>query len=214
MTRAKGTFPPTVPPFYPNGPRPCRRRAMRRGTKADLLARMLALTPRRWCPLVLAILACARAAPSAAQADTALVLRGADSAVATTRNDAQRAVRLVLLARALDRLSMLEESARSYLRAAKLLPSVGDWLALRAAGATADRAQRAALYRTVRGDVARDRVAITEAQALSRERAFADAAAIYDSLRLPARALKMRVQDARTDSLKLARLRQQALALA
>jgi soluble lytic murein transglycosylase len=93
----------------------------------------------------------------------------------------------------LDRASDTERAAKAYLDAAGGLPAVADWLALRAAGAMASKGERADVYGRLRTGVARGRVAITEAQALSRSRDYEGAARAYDSLGLAARGLRMRL---------------------
>src|SRR5690606_3119572 len=76
--------------------------------------------------------------------------------------------RLVLLARALDRIDSFDASASAYENAARLLPAAGDWLLLRAAGVAADSARRARLYSHASSELARTRVASSEAQARRR----------------------------------------------
>lgn len=149
--------------------------------------------------------------------------RGADSlakmhaerAVKDARDESMRGVRLVLLARSLDRLAATDSAARVYLDAADALPSVADWLTLRAAGATSARRARVALYERIRTDVARGRIGITEAQSLARTGDHAAAAAAYDSLQQPARALRMRLLalGSTADSAARLALRGDALAL-
>ena len=63
----------------------------------------------------------------------------AERAVAESRTERDRGIREVLLARALDRRALGDSAADVYLRAARRLPSVADWLELRAAGATSRR---------------------------------------------------------------------------
>src|SRR5688500_15810753 len=65
------------------------------------------------------------------------------AAVAAARAPQDRAVRLVLLARALDRLDQRDSAEAAYARAATLMPAVGDWLRLRAAGVEPERSARA-----------------------------------------------------------------------
>src|SRR5687768_5152168 len=88
----------------------------------------------------------------------AALARGADSvaqghaetALRLARTDYDRGVREVLLARTLDRRALGDSAAAGYVRAAgHLLPAIGDWLELRAAGATADAARRQRYYGNV-----------------------------------------------------------------
>src|SRR5690349_1377605 len=67
--------------------------------------------------------------------------------------------RLLLLARALDRLGARDSAAATYLRAAGMLPSIADWLRVRAAAVTDDSAGRARLAAQVNDPLARDRLA-------------------------------------------------------
>lgn len=82
--------------------------------------------------------------------------------------DRRRGTYHALLARALDRLDQRDSAAVHYRAAAARLPSVADWLHLRAAGVTADSATRQRLYQQVRLPAAVARVAWTEAAALER----------------------------------------------
>lgn len=93
-----------------------------------------------------------------------------------------RAVRLVLLARALDRLDQRDSAAATYRRAAEALPLVRDWLVLRAAGSTANTKDRERVYASLRSAPARGRIANTEAQALERFRMELASAAAYEKL--------------------------------
>ena len=146
--------------------------------------------------------------------------RGADSiarmhaerAVNESRTDRDRGIREVLLARALDRQAMGDSAAAVYLRAARRLPSVADWLELRAAGASADAARRRRSYDRVRTPVARARVAPTEAQARERWRDFAGAAKAYADMGENAQALRLELL-AKPDSATRASVRARAFAL-
>src|SRR5688500_6917010 len=130
--------------------------------------------------------ALARGADSVAQAHAEIALRVA-------RTDYDRGVREVLLARALDRRALGDSAAAGYVRAAGHLPAIGDWLELRAAGATADAARRRRYYGDVSSAVARARIAPSEAQALERWRDFAGAARAYADLGERAQALRLRL---------------------
>ena len=150
----------------------------------------------------------------------AALARGADSlaqvhaerAVAESRTDRDRGIREVLLARALDRRALGDSAAGVYLRAARRLPSVADWLELRAAGAISDASRRQRHYTRVGTPVARARIAPTEAQARERWRDFAGAAKAYADMGEKAQALRLELL-ARPDSATRASVRSRAFAL-
>ena len=100
-------------------------------------------------------------------ADT-LATRHAEAAVRAAPSDRERGLRLVLLARALDRIDAYDSSRASYARAAELLPAAGDWLELRAAGVATDSLVRASHLASVRHPIARER--IEQSEAVARER--------------------------------------------
>jgi len=106
----------------------------------------------------------------------------AEDALRVRSEPAARAVRLVLFARALDRLNVRDSAAATYRRAAELLPAARDWLLLRAAGTTADEGARQRLYANVRATAARGRIPNTEAQALERFGMTLAAANAYEKL--------------------------------
>jgi soluble lytic murein transglycosylase len=106
----------------------------------------------------------------------------AENALRVPSAPAARAVRLVLLARALDRLDLTDSAAAVYRRAADALPVVREWLLLRAAGSTEDARSRQRLYEGVKDSAARARVPHTEAQALERFGMEVAAAAAYEKL--------------------------------
>jgi len=150
----------------------------------------------------------------------AALARGADSvarfhaerAVAESRTERDRGVREVLMARALDRQALGDSAAELYLRAARRLPSVADWLELRAAGATSDASRRQRSYGRVGTAVARARVAPTEAQARERWRDFAGAARAYTEMGEKAQALRLELL-AKPDSATRVSVRARTLAL-
>ena len=92
------------------------------------------------------------------------------------------AAALVLAARAYDRTNQFDSARAAYDAAATLLPTIADWLRLRAAGVTSDSASRAREYAGVLVPVARGRIPWTEAQARERLGDAASAARLYDSL--------------------------------
>jgi soluble lytic murein transglycosylase len=117
--------------------------------------------------------------------------------------DARRAVaaarsatlgpRLITLARAFDRANLLDSAAMAYLQAEKLLPAVGDWLRLRAAGVLADSTARSALYRSVSQPAALPRVRWTEALACDRAGDWREAARLYEALGASLAAIRVRL---------------------
>src|SRR5690349_17655650 len=72
--------------------------------------------------------------------DTLAAASYADSAVRRAGDPRARATRLVLLARALDRLNQRDSARASYERAGQQLRDISDWLTLRAAGVKIGRA--------------------------------------------------------------------------
>jgi soluble lytic murein transglycosylase len=104
-------------------------------------------------------------------ADT-IALTHASAALHDATTKQTRAVRTVLLARALERNNMFDSAAVLYLRAAESLRPIREWLLLRAAGNQSDSTARAKTLAAVTLAVARPRVGWTDAQA--RER-FSDA---------------------------------------
>ena len=82
---------------------------------------------------------------------------------------ASRGVRLVLLARAYDRLEERDSAAAVYARAALALPAIADWLAFRQVAVTGDSTARSAVAAGIGSAVAREHLPLAEAQA--RERA-------------------------------------------
>ena len=133
----------------------------------------------------------ARAA-TARREDT-VVLRQAKLAVAVAGTSQERGGRVVLIARAFDRMDSLERAATAYAEAASLLPDIGDWLRLRAAAVTADSAARAALYAMLRTEAARTRVAWVEAQARERTNDFGGAVLAYEALGARMSAFRLRL---------------------
>lgn len=108
------------------------------------------------------------------------------------RTDEEQARRWIILARAHERMSAWDSAGAAYVRAAPLFPGLSDWLALRAAGVTADSARRQRLYSAITNPIARTRIAWTEALALSRMEQKEAAARVYASLGQTADALRLR----------------------
>ena len=137
-----------------------------------------------------------RNAQAVVDASAAAVAPGAD------RQREEQGRRLVLLARAYDRLDQLDSAAMVYRRAVGLLPDLGDWLTLRAAGVTRDSAQRAAMFAGVALPAAVPRIPWTEALARDRSNDIEGAATRYDRLGAHLSAIKVRWRGATTDSAK------------
>jgi peptidoglycan lytic transglycosylase len=151
-----------------------------------------------------ALLLAARAAVELG-ADTAAVAR-AREALADVGDPNGRAEAVVVLGRAFDRLGEPDSAAAAYIRAAELVPAVGDWLRLRAAALTADSLGRAMLYSSLRLAAAKGRVPATEAAARQRFGDLIGAASFYLRLGSPATALRLRLA-ASFDTLARAELR-------
>ncbi|MEP6989653.1 MAG: transglycosylase SLT domain-containing protein [bacterium] len=100
-------------------------------------------------------------------------------ALSDASNGGSRMTREVLLARAHDRANARDSARVHYLSAASRLPGVADWLVLRAAGVTADSADRATLAARIRNPMARARIASTEAQARERSGDLVGAATAF-----------------------------------
>lgn len=133
----------------------------------------------------------ARAATS--RREDSLVLRHAQLAVSQASSSQERGARVVLIARALDRMDSLDRASRAYTEAATLLPDLADWLRLRAAAVTADSAARAAHYLALQTDAPRPRVSWVEAQARERTSDLTGAVAAYEALGARMSALRLRL---------------------
>ncbi|HET7458526.1 MAG TPA: lytic transglycosylase domain-containing protein [Gemmatimonadaceae bacterium] len=151
--------------------------------------------------------------PRALLARSALALRrdtlAADRAAASLGSAASpraRGLRLVLLARARDRVNDRDSAQAAYAAAAALLPEVGDWLRLRAAGVAADSAARAAYYAPITNPAARARVSWTDASARERTGDLAGAARAYGALGATPTSLRLRLAAAGRDADTAARL--------
>lgn len=102
--------------------------------------------------------------------------------------------RLITLARAFDRGGSLDSAAVAYRRAAEILPTIGDWLLLRAAGVERDSSARAALYQSIALPAALPRLRWTEAVARDRTGDPAGAAEVYDALGATLASLRLRLR--------------------
>ena len=125
-------------------------------------------------------------------------------AAVATAPEADLGPRVVTLARAFDRAGLLDSAAAAYRRAAALLPTIADWLLLRAAGVTADSSHRASLYREVSLPAAVPRIRWTEALALDRTGNPPGAARAYEALGATVTALQLRLNAAADSSLRAA----------
>jgi soluble lytic murein transglycosylase len=132
----------------------------------------------------------ARAAFGLGDDTTALI---ASRAAYQRAKGAQRGVRSVLLARALERNNYFDSATTYYAAAARALPPARDWLLLRAAGTEADSAKRAATYASLSSAAAKARVPWTEAQTRERYGDALGAAAAYESLGATVTALRLRL---------------------
>ena len=143
-------------------------------------------------------------------ADTAAV-QHAEAALRAAPT-AERGMRLVLLARALDRLDARDSSRVMYERAAEQIPELSDWLRLRAAGVATDSAVRARHYAAIRGRVPSER--IPQAEAVTRERTGDAPGAIraYQQQGNRVAALRLRAATS-TDATELATVRRELMAL-
>jgi soluble lytic murein transglycosylase len=125
--------------------------------------------------------------------DTVAAAAYADSALRRASDAPARATRLVLLARALDRLNQRDSARATYERASSQLRDIKDWLTLRAAGVTDDSAARARLFATIRNASARERIEWTDALARERAGDLVGAATRYERLGAMASAFRLRL---------------------
>lgn len=125
-------------------------------------------------------------------------------AMASAPDSFEESVRLVLLAGAFERAGRNDSARAAYARAAVSLPMVSDWLRLRAAALTVDSADRARAYAMLRTDVARARIAWTEAAAREHSGDVVAAARMYVAVGAPVAALRLRLATARDDSTRRA----------
>lgn len=133
-------------------------------------------------------------------------------AVASTAVERKKGERFLVLARAHDRVGRLDSAAASYRQAAALLPSIADWLNLRAAGVLVDSAARAGLFAQVKTPAARERIRWTDALASERTGYLPRAIRLYDQLGADVTAFRLRALTAKTD-LERAQVRRELVAL-
>lgn len=120
--------------------------------------------------------------------------------------------RLLLLASALDRLGARDSAAAVYVRAAEQLPSVADWVLLRAAAVTDDSLGRATLYSRIVNPLARGRIAWADAAAHEKIGDLVGAARRYAAAGDRMTSLRLRLAST-PDSAPRAELRREFLAL-
>jgi soluble lytic murein transglycosylase len=125
-------------------------------------------------------------------ADT-VALTHARAAVHDAKDKDVRAMRLVYLARALERNNLFDSAAVAYGNASESLRSVRDWLQLRAAGSESDSVTRARTFARLTLAPAKSRVTITEAQTRERFSDALGAAARFAALGAPVNALRLRL---------------------
>jgi soluble lytic murein transglycosylase len=134
----------------------------------------------------------------------------AASAVRLARDAQSRGERLVLLALAVERMGSWDSAAAAYQAARAHLPSISDWLGLRAASVTRDSVIRAAVFTTITDSLVRGRLPVAEASALVRAGDTATAIGRYERAGQTLSALRLRV--ARADSAGRVALRNTLLA--
>lgn len=149
----------------------------------------------------------ARAALEHRQDSTAL-----EHATLALRRRPTSGERLLLLAMALDRVGARDSAASVYLRAAQQLPSVADWILLRAVAVTDDSVARATLYSRITNPVAHGRIRWAEATAHEKVGDLIGAARRYAAAGDPLTSLRLRLL-ATPDSAPRAALRREFLAL-
>jgi soluble lytic murein transglycosylase len=122
-----------------------------------------------------------------------LAAERAREALADLGDPVRRAEVLVVLGKAGEALNQRDSAAAAYLAAGALVPTVQDWLRLRAAVLTGDSLGRATLYAATRLPAAMARVPATEAAARERAGDLIGAAMFRLRLGSPATALRLRL---------------------
>ena len=126
-----------------------------------------------------------------------VALDHARRAVAAAPDSLARAGRLVVLARAYERVGQSNSARATWASAAGSAPGVADWLMLRAARLTPSAPDRQALLARLTTPVARGRTPWIEGEARERARDLAGAASLLDSLGARVEALRLRLSMAR-----------------
>ena len=114
-----------------------------------------------------------------------LAVAHAERAVAKASGTRESGTRLVLLARALERTRQLDSARVTYDLAARDVPPIADWLALRSLALDPDSARRASRAAALALEPARARALWAEAQARERLLDWGGAATIYERLGSP-----------------------------
>ena len=139
------------------------------------------------------------------QGEDSLARLHAEAAVGGAADPRERGRRMVILARALDRLGARDSARASYVRASRGLPEISDWLILRAAAITPDADRRRPLYDMLRLPAAVGRAGRVEAQALEAvDGDLGSAARRYRDLGAPAQSLRLRAIASRTSAQAIA----------
>src|SRR4051812_13031737 len=133
-----------------------------------------------------------------------VAIRRAEAAVVRAPSPTERGARQVFLARALDRGNEADSAARTYRAAAKNLPLVSEWLALRAAGAEPAADARARDFPAGKPAAAKARGPWTEAQARERFGDIAGAIERYAALHARLTSLRLRLATANGEGDKAA----------
>jgi soluble lytic murein transglycosylase len=115
------------------------------------------------------------------------------------RDAEEEGERLFLLASAYDRVDAPDSAAAAYKRAAAVLPTVSDWILLKAAAVTGDSATRAAIYERINLPLAKERIGWTDALAEERAGNLEMASNRYRELGAWLTSVRLRL-DASTDS--------------
>jgi soluble lytic murein transglycosylase len=139
-------------------------------------------------------------AQAAVERDTPDAIAHAARAVSLAADLAERGRRLVILARGLERAGEFDSAAATYRRAAAALPTIAEWLWLRAAGAESDSSTRAQLYARLTLPHTTARVRWAEALALERRGDFAASTRLYTELGASMAAFRARHAGLRTDT--------------
>jgi len=111
-----------------------------------------------------------------------------------------RGIRLVLLARAHDRLEQRDSAAARYAEAAAAMPVIADWLVFRQVAVTGDSVARAALGARIALSTARERLPLAEAQAGERAGDLRGAAERFAALGSHGDAFRLRYAADASDS--------------
>jgi soluble lytic murein transglycosylase len=139
------------------------------------------------------------------QGEDSIARAHAEAAVASATDARERGRRMVILARALDRLAVRDSARASYVRASRGIPEIADWLILRAAALTPDPDRRRPLYDLLTLPAAIERAPRVEAQALEAvDGDLAAAARSYRDLGLTAQSLRLRAIAASSSSQRAA----------